>query len=428
MVAILFVSLAVLLIIGAPIFIGLAGSVTITFALFNDIDLAIIVQRFIAGLNKFSLMAIPLFILAANLMGEGGISRRLINVANAFVGRIPGGLGMTTIIACLFFGAISGSSPATVVAIGGILYPALLEKKYPVGYATGVVTASGALGIIIPPSVNMIVFGVVTGCSVGTLFMAGFGAGVMYAVPFLVYTYFFARRHPEIVREERTTAKEKLISIKEAAWGLGIPFIILGGIYTGVFTPTESAAVAVVYALVIAMFVYKELDLNGVIQCILKSSVTTAQIMVLLAGASVFSWILTSEGITVNIASAVLSASSNPLIILMLINIVLLIAGMFIDGCSMITILGPLFFPIAMQVGIDVIHLGIVMTITSAIGMFTPPFGLNLFVASSVCKQPLMKVAKGCIPFLVLSLIALILLTYIPEISLWLPRRVYGVW
>lgn len=424
----LFVSLAVMLAASVPIFVALCGSVAATFVLFNDLDLVIILQRMFAGINKFSLMSIPLFVLAANLMGEGGISKRIINLANAFVGHIPGGLGMTAIVASLFFGAISGSSPATVVAIGALLYPALIEKGYSRSFAAGVITAAGSLGIIIPPSVNMIVYGTVTGASVGTLFMAGFGAGVIYALAFMAYTFFYAMRHPEIVREKKTTWRERAVAIKDSIWGMGVPIIILGGIYGGVFTPTEAAAVAAVYSIVVSLFVYRELDMKGFFDCVLKSAVTTIQVMILLAAASVFAWILTSEGITVAIANAVLSVSDQKFMILLLMNIVLLIAGMFLDGASITTIMGPLFLSIAQQAGIDIIHLGIVMVVNSAIGMFTPPFGLNLFVASSITKEPMLKVAKGALPFIFMSLIALMLITYVPEISLWLPRQIYGAW
>lgn len=428
MTAFLFISLAVMLAASVPIFVSLCGSVAATFILFNDIDLVIILQRMFAGINKFSLMSIPLFVLAANLMGEGGISKRIINLANAFVGHIPGGLGMTAILASLFFGAISGSSPATVVAIGALLYPALLEKGYGKGFSAGVITAAGSLGIIIPPSVNMIVYGTVTGASVGTLFMSGFGAGIIYALTFMVYTYIYAKRHPEIVREEKTTWKQRLVAIKDSAWGMGVPVIILGGIYGGIFTPTEAAAVAAVYSIFVSLVIYREMDMKKFIDCVLKSAITTIQVMILLAAASVFAWILTSEGITVAIADAVLSVSDKKVVILLLMNIVLLIAGMFLDGASITTILGPLFLPIATQAGVDIIHLGIIMVVNSAIGMFTPPFGLNLFVASSITKEPMLKVAKGALPFILMSLIALLLITYIPEISLWLPRQVYGTW
>jgi len=428
MTAFLFISLAVMLAASVPIFVALCGSVAASFALFSDLDLVIILQRMFAGINKFSLMSIPLFVLAANLMGEGGISKRIINLANAFVGHIPGGLGITAILASLFFGAISGSSPATVVAIGALLYPALLEKGYSKEFSAGVITAAGSLGIIIPPSVNMIVYGTVTGASVGALFMSGFGAGVIYALMFVLYTLFYAKRHPEIVRERKTTWKERLIAVKESLWGMGVPIIILGGIYGGVFTATEAAAVAAVYSIVVSLFIYRELDMKGFFRCVQKSAVTTIQVMILLAAASVFAWILTSEGITVAIADAVLSVSDNKYVILLLMNIVLLIAGMFLDGASITTILGPLFLPIALQAGVDIVHLGIIMVVNSAIGMFTPPFGLNLFVAASITKQPMLKVAKGAIPFIIMSLIALLLVTYVEDISLWLPRMIYGTW
>lgn len=428
MTAALFILLTLILLFTVPIFIGLTGSVAMAFALFSDIDLVIILQRMFAGVNKFALMAIPLFVLAANLMGEGGISKRIIKLTNTLVGDIPGGLGMSVIISSAFFGAISGSAPATVVAIGALLYPALIANKYPEEYASGVISASGSLGIIIPPSVTMIVYGTVTGASVGTLFIAGFGAGLVYALIYIIYTYFYAKKHKEIIRAPKATMKERMAALKDSAWGLGVPFIILGGIYGGVFTPTEAAAVAVVYSLIVALFVYKELNFKTVLNTIYRSALTTVQVMVLLAAASVFAWILASEGITLAIADAVLSVSSNQLVILFLMNIILLVAGMFIDGASFITILGPLFFPIAVNAGVDVIHLGIIMTVNAAIGMFTPPFGLNLFVASSITKQPIFKVAKGAIPFILLSFVILFIVTYFPDISLWLPRQFYGKW
>ena len=428
MIITLFVLLAFLLFATVPIFVALSGSVAVSFALFNDLDLVIILQRMFAGVNKFSLMSIPLFVLAANLMGEGGISKRIIRLANVFVGHIPGGLGMSVVVSCLFFGAISGSAPATVVAIGALLYPALLEKKYPEGYSVGVITSAGSLGIIIPPSVTMIVYGTVTGASVGTLFMAGFGAGVIYAILYMIYTVYVAFKHPEIERDRKSTWGERGAALLDSMWGLGVPVIILGGIYGGVFTPTEAAAVASVYSLFVAMVVYRELNFKSMLKCVLGAALTTVQVMILLAAASVFAWILTSEGITIALANAVLSISSEQWVILMMMNIILLIAGMFIDGASIITILGPLFFPIAVAAGIDIIHLGIVMTVNAAVGMFTPPFGLNLFVASSITKQPILKVSKGAMPFIVISIIALLLITYFPEISLWLPRQVYGAW
>ena len=255
--------------------------------------------------------------------------------------------------------------------------------------------------------------------------MSGFGAGIMFAIPFMVYAYIYARRN-KVKTVPKANWKERWSAIKESAWGLGVPVIILGGIYGGVFTPTEAAAVAAIYSLIISMFVYREINLKKLAEVTLKSALTTVQVMILVAAASVFSWILTAQGITVSIATSILSISNNKWVILLLFNIVILVAGMFIDGASIITILGPLFFPIAVSSGIDPIHLGIVMTVNSAIGMYTPPFGLNLFVASSISKQPILKISKAVIPFILLSLIALAIITYVPQISLWLPRIVYG--
>lgn len=428
MVALLFVLLIVLLVGTAPIFVALAGSTAVSYAVLSDLDLVLILQRMFAGVNKLSLISIPMFIFAANIMSEGGISKRIINLANAFVGHIPGGLGMTVVLASLFFGAISGSAPATVVAIGGILYPALKEKNYPDSYSVGVVTAAGSLGVIIPPSVTMIVYGVVTGASVGALFMAGFGAGVIYALIYMLYTYVVAKRDPSIIREEKMSWKTRLIAAKDSAWAMGVPIIILGGIYSGIFTPTEASCVAVIYAMVVALLVYREMSIKQLIDCARRSALSTVQVMILLAAASVFAYILTAEGVTVAMANAVLSVSSNKYVILFMMNIILLICGMFLDGCSIITILGPLFYPIAVQAGIDPIHLGIVIVVNTAIGMFTPPFGLNLFVASSITKKPILTVSKGVIPFIVISIIALLVITYVPEVSLFIPRMVYGAW
>ncbi len=427
MVFALFGILFLLLLISTPIFIALSGSVLATFALFNDIDLVIVIQRMFAGLNKFSLMSIPFFILAANLMGEGGISKRIINLANMIVGSMVGGLGIAAILASMFFGAISGSAPATVIAIGAMLYPALVEKNYGKDYSIGVIASSGALGIVIPPSITMIVYGAVTGTSVGALFIAGFGAGIIYGLIFMIYTYFFAKKR-DIVMTAKPTMKEFFVAIKDASWGIGVPIIIIGGIYGGVFTPTEAAAVSVFYAMFVTVFIYREVNFTKLVNILTKSSLQIAQVMILLAAASVFSWILTAEGITSSIASAVIAFSTSKYVVLLLINIVILIAGMFIDGASIIMILAPLFFPIAMKMGIDPVHLGVIFSVNSAIGMFTPPFGLNLFVASSISGLSVQRISKAVIPFIILSIIALIIITYIPQISLWLPTQVYGAW
>lgn len=411
-----------------PIFVALSACVLLVFIFFTGIPLETVVMRMFAGLDKFSLMSIPFFILAANVMSEGGISQRIINLANAMVGSFRGGLSMTTVVACMFFGAISGSSPATVVAIGALLFPALIKQGYSREFSTSLITASGSLGIVIPPSINMIVYGAITGVSVGALFMSGFGAGIVYGLGFMAFGYRYARKHPEILLQTKPSTKELMVVIKDSAWGMGVPVIILGGIYGGIFTPTEAAAVSVIYALAVSLLVYRELSVKKLWSTIVGSALTTAQVMIVLSAASVFAWILTAEGITTKIADSMLGISGNMYVILLMINIVVLIAGMFIDGASIITILAPLFAPIALKAGIDLIHLGIILTVNSAIGMFTPPFGLNLFVATGVTGDSLTVVTKGIMPFILISLVTLAIITYAPEISLWLPRQVYGSW
>jgi C4-dicarboxylate transporter DctM subunit len=426
--ATLFVLLLILMFFNVPLFASLSGAVLVTFALFSDVPLTIIIQRMFSGVDKWALMAIPFFVLAANLMSRGGMSERIIRLANVIVGWFPGGLGLTVIAASMFFGAISGSAPATVVAVGALLFPALLKEKYGKEYSAGVITASGALGVIIPPSVTMIVYGAVTGASVGTLFIAGFGAGLLFGLVFMVYTYFFAKKKPDINLQPKPTTKEVLQAFKDSAWGIGVPVIIIGGIYGGIFTPTESAAVAVVYALFVSIFIYRQMSLKDLYATLTDSAVTTSQVMIVLSAASVFAWILTSEGITVAIAESVLSIASSQWSVLLCFNVILLIAGMFMDGAAIITILAPLLLPIALQVGIDPIHLGVVMVVNTALGMFTPPFGLNLFVASSITDMSIVRLSKAVLPFMLLSLITVLLVTYVPDISLWLPRQVYGAW
>lgn len=424
MITLFFILLAVFLVLGVPIFIALSGSVLGAMFMEGNLPLLIVVERLFAGLDKFALMAIPFFILTGSLMNVGGLSRRIVNLANLLVGRFTGGMGMTAVSSSMFFSAISGSSPATVVAVGSLLYPALKEKGYNKPFSIGVIIASGSIGIIIPPSIVMIVYAAVTGVSVGALFMAGVGAGLLYGICFLPYCYYTARKDG-VEKSPPPTRKELWEGLKDSSWGLGVPVVVLGGIYTGVFTPTEAAAASVIYALVVSLFIYKEATVTQLFDTIKNSAVTTAQIMIILSAASVLSWFLTSQGLALTIADSVLSLSSTPYHVFFLINVTVLIIGMFLDAASIMVILAPLFYKIGMLIGIDPIHLGIVLTVNGAIGMFTPPFGLNLFVASSLGDVDYIQAVRGSFPFIVLALIALAILTYIPDVSMWLPRLVY---
>lgn len=424
MLIILVILLAIFLLMGAPVFIALAFSSFISFAFFTDTTLSVLAQRMFSGIDKFSLLAIPFFILGANVMKVGGIAGRILNLALTLVGSLRGGMAYSTQLSSMFFGAISGSSPATVVAIGNLMYPSLYERKYGDKFSIGLITSSGSVALLIPPSISAIVYAAVTGASVGALFMAGLGAGIVYGLFYMIYIYFYCRKHAVPV-EEKSTKKEIWQSAKNAGWALGVPIIIIGGIYTGIFTPTESAAIAAVYAIFIALFVYREMDLKTLYKVSIDSAISTSQIMLLLAGASIFGYILTMGQAPQALAMAI-GNDISPIMFLFYVNIILLIAGMFIDGSSAIIIMGPLLYPIAMKLGIDPIHFGVIMVANAAIGMFTPPFGLNLFVAQSQIKIPLTQIIRGVIPFVFVSIAALILITYIPQISLLIPDLVYG--
>ncbi len=417
-------TLATFLILGTPIFIALAGAVLLAMWFAGDLPLAIVTERMFAGLDKFALMAIPFFILTGNLMNVGGLSRRLVYLANLLVGRMTGGLGVTAVSASMFFGAISGSSPATVVAVGSLLYPPMLKGGYGRPFSIGVIIASGSLGIIIPPSIVMIVYAAVTGVSVGALFIAGIGAGIVYGLCFILYSIWYAWRN-DVPRGDVPPWSAVWGALKDASWGLGIPVVILGGIYAGIFTPTEAAAVSVVYALFVSVAIYREKTMAELWHTIVDSAVATAQVMIILSAAAVLAWFLTATGLALEATSAILGMSANPVAILMLINVAVLIAGMFIDAASIMVILGPLLYKVGMQIGIDPVHLGIILTVNGAIGMFTPPFGLNLFVASSLGDVDYGQAVRGSLPFIAIGIIALIVITYVPAISMWLPRQVY---
>lgn len=419
MTAVLFTSLFVLLFTSIPVFIAMAAAGAMALALFTSIPLEVVAQRMFSGIDTFSLIAVPFFILAANIMKGGGMSRRIINVADKVVGHFTGGLAIATVISCMFFGALSGSSPATVIAIGGLLLPELLNAGYGEEFSLGLITSTPAIAVIIPPSIGMIVYGTVTGVSIGDLFIGGVGPGIVWGLVTMVYCYIYAKRSKVPVKK-RATLKELLVAIKEAGWALGVPVIIIGGIYGGIFTPTESAVVAAIYAIIISLFVYKEMDFKDLMKEAVEAAIGTAQIMVLLAAASIFSWILTREQVPQALANTLVSITNSRILILLMINIILLIAGMFIDAASIQTILSPLFLPVALNYGIDPVHLGIIMVVNGAIGMATPPFGLNLFVATGLSKKPLSTIIKGVMPFIILSLIAMAIITYVPQITLFL--------
>lgn len=425
MITFLFLSLFVMVFLGVPIFVSLSLSSMLSFMIFSDVSLTVIAQRMVGGIDKFALMAVPFFIFGANVMKSGGIAKRILDWTYTMVGGMRGGIALTTEAACMFFGAVSGSSPATVVAIGGLMYPALKEKGYGGGFSCGLIASSGSVALLIPPSISAIIYGAVTGVSVGALFIAGFGAGIVYGLLYILYSYWYAVK-TKVPVDARATWADKWKATKDASWALGIPLIIIGGIYAGIFTPTEASGVSAIYAVFVSMAIYKDMDLKSLYKTAVISAESTAQIMMLLAAASVFGYILTIGQVPQGLANFIIAQNFGPVQFLLMINLILLVAGMFIDGSSAIIIIAPLVYPIAMGLGINPIHLGVIMVANAAIGMFTPPFGMNLFVAQSATCENMIAIIKGVVPFIVISIIALLFITYIPDISLILPRMVYG--
>jgi C4-dicarboxylate transporter, DctM subunit len=413
------------LLLGLPIFATLALSVFVVLFLFTDITLAIVPQRMFAGMNNFTLMAIPFFILAAELMRVGGLADRLIDLAKVLVGWIPGGLAATAVLSCVFFAAISGSSPATVAAIGKIMIPAMLAAGYSRMFSVGLITTAGTLGPIIPPSITLIVYGAVTGTSIGKLFAAGILPGILLATMLISYCYVSALR-ADFAGTPLPTLKEIMRAFGRASWGLGLPVMLLGGIYSGVFTPTESAAAACTYGFFVGIVIYRQIGLKEVVEILRSSGLMSGTLLLITAGASSFSWLLASSGIPGQLASQVLSLTDSPVILLLLFNAVLLVAGCFLDGASAVIVLSPLMEPIATQFGIDSVHFGIITLLNVSVGMVTPPVGLNLFVACAIAGMPIQKVFKATLPTLGILFVALFLITYIPWISTVVPDMMYA--
>ncbi|MCA1785247.1 MAG: TRAP transporter large permease subunit [Desulfobacteraceae bacterium] len=412
---------AVLLFLGVPIAVILGITTLVSLVFFSSTPLTIITQQLFNALDQFVLLAIPFFILAGAVMTRGGIARRLIAFVNALVGWFPGGLAMAGILACIFFAAISGSSPATVVAIGSIMIPALIKAGYGEKFSLGLITVSGSLGIVIPPSIPMILYCLVMNVSVAEIFMAGVLPGLLIGFCLMVYTFFVAKKNNWRI-EQKASLSRLVQTGKDGIWALLLPFIVLGGIYSGVFTPTEAAAVSVVYALFVEMVIYKEFGLKDLTSVCQEAAILSACLLFILSCAMTFIWLLTAEQIPHHLADIIILYIDSPWMFLLTVNILFLILGCFMDDVSAMLVLAPLFLETLNRYGIDLVHFGIVMVLNIQMGMLTPPFGLNLFVASGITKQPIIKIARGVAPFLVIMLACLMLVTYIPWISLALPN------
>ena len=421
MTGVLFGSLVFFFLLNVPIAvaIGLASLSAILWS--GAIPPVVLVQKMFTATDSFPLMAVPFFILAGSLMEFGGISRRLVDFANSIVGRFSGGLAFVAIIASMFFGAISGAAVACVAAIGTILIPAMVRRGYDTPYATAVQATAGTLGVMIPPSIPMIIYGVLTGVSIGALFMGGILPGILVGGSLMLVAWMIARKRG-YKGDKKASGAKIWATFKDAILALLMPVIILGGIYGGVFTPTEAAVVAVAYGFIIGFFVYRELSLSKLKDILVNTSVGTATIMFIIATSSVFSWILTAQRVPQAVAEAILSISTNPIVILTLINLLLLFIGTFMETVASIIILVPVLLPVVTQIGVDPLHFGIIIVVNLAIGMVTPPLGVCLFVGCGISGITLESISKAVWPFILSMIVAVLLLTYIPWISIILPR------
>ena len=422
--ALLFLGLIVLLLLGVPIAISL-GLTSLGFMFTASEDSPIVIaQKLFSTMEHTTLLAIPFFILSSHFLTKGGVSARLIEFAKALVGWMQGGLAMAGVVACMLFAAISGSSPATVVAIGSIMIPGMINAGYDKRYAVGVIATSGSLGILIPPSIPMIVYGDAVEESVGKLFIAGILPGIMMTCFLLIATFVVARRM-NMPREQWQGFGHLAKAFARSFWGLLLIVIVVGGIYGGIFTPTEAAATAAVYSAVIALFVHKDMGFKDVPKVMLDSAKMTAVLMFIIACAMIFAHVLTEDQIPQKLAQNMLAQDPSPLMFLLLVNVILWFAGDFMEPSAILLIMAPLFHPIAVKLGIDPIHLGIVMTTNMEVGMITPPVGLNLYVAAGLTGMSLTEVTKAALPWMLVLIVALLVITYVPWLSLFLVDLMY---
>lgn len=420
---VLFASLFLLLLISVPIGICLGLATMLVMVLVDGTPPMVLLARsVVTGADSFPLIAVPLFILAGDLMQHGGMSRRLVGFANSLIGHIRAGLAYVNVLACVFFAAISGSSPATVAAIGSNLIPEMEKVGYTRRFSSALTASSGMIGVMIPPSIPFIIYGVTAEVSIGKLFLAGVVPGILFAIMFMVIARLLLRKDRDIAESTTSFSKEAVkTSFRESIWALLVPVIILGGIYSGVFTPTEAGAIAVVYALLVGLFVYGDLTFSDLPKVFADSARTSGSILVLVIMATAFGRLITIARIPSDIALSLTSLSDNPIVILLLINLLLLVIGMFMETISSIIIMTPILLPVATAVGVDPIAFGVIITVNLAIGFCTPPLGVNLFVASSISGVSIEKLSKSILPFFVGMLILLFLITYVPAISLTLP-------
>ncbi len=423
-IAALFILLLIFMAIGMPVAVALGLSSILTILVFAQDSLASLTLKLFETSELYTLLAIPFFILGGNFMTTGGVARRMIRFANACIGHFRGGLAMASVLACMLFAAVSGSSPATVVAVGAIVIAGMVKAGYPEKFAAGVICNAGTLGILIPPSIVMVVYGAATETSVGKLFMAGVIPGLLLGLMLMLAIYVRARML-NLPRQPRAPLVEILKAGRDSLWGLLLIVIILGGIYGGIFTPTEAAAVAAIYAFLIAVFVYRDIGMKEVPKVLLESGKVTIMLLFIVANALLFAHVLTTERIPQTIAETIIGWGMPAWQFLVVVNILLLIAGMFMEPTGIILIMAPILFPIATRLGIDPVHLGIIMVVNLEIGMVTPPVGLNLFVTAGITKMSILGVARAALPWTMVLLLFLMIITYIPAITMFLPNMLF---
>jgi tripartite ATP-independent transporter DctM subunit len=405
-----------------PVFMCLFFTAVLGFTLFTELPLMLLVQTLLRSMDNFALVVVLFFILCGNIMTAGSIVDKLIKMANALVSWLPGGLGMAGVIACGLFGAVSGSTVATVVALGGFMIPALLENGYPEKYTLGLMTTSPNLGVIIPPSIGMILYCMISNVSLEGLFLTGFLPGVLIIFGACIYTFFVFRKKRDIVRMPIPRIGEVLKIFKEGFWSLMLPGIIFGGIFSGAFTANEAAVVACVYAFFVELVIHRSIKFGDVKKIIVSSAVTSATLLIIVAGASCFGRLLTLQNIPGSITEAVLSTIQDPLVFLLAMNLLLLVVGMFMDIISATMILGPVFLPMLDAFNINWMHFGLIMTVNLAIGYCTPPMGVSLYITGAIAKRDLIYVSKAVIPFILIQIVVLGIITYMPDAVLWLPK------
>ncbi|KQY21096.1 C4-dicarboxylate ABC transporter permease [Rhizobium sp. Root482] len=425
MLAIMIIMLVVLMGLSVPVAVAIGIAGVVGTVGFSNLPLIVVPQQAFIALDKFPLAAIPFFILAGNIMAAGGISSRLVDLVESLIGETRGGLPLTCILVCMIFAAVSGSSVATTYAIGAILIPAMVRQNYPVGFAASLQATSAELGVIIPPSIPMILYGVSAGAPVGDLFVAGLGPGLLIAIALGIFVVIWSRlKHEPLEAEFRR--KQFLPSLRKSLLALAMPVIILGGIYGGVFTPTEASVIAVFYALAVSMFVYRQMGVQDLIGVLRRSTISSAIIMFIISMAGLFSFVLTRAGVPAAISAWIVSTFDNGFAFLLAVNVLLFLIGMFIETSASIVVIAPILAPVAQRYGIDPVHFGMIMITNLALGMITPPFGVNLFAACAVAKISLHKMIPYLIPFVAVILLCLMLITYLPMISLG-PLYLLGV-